>query len=557
MVQIPDDPTLELVTLAYGVAVEPEKFDELLGAWDRWLDQAMFSPAADFDPIASIFDNAVEVSTRIPDQRETAPSNFDLAPAPALLFDKDNRVISLNSVAKSFFAREHLDVDELITAVTAPVPAFEESGRAVYRVGRGRRSVLAIEAPVSAEVSAACPAACRMLFLSQIDWNDAYENELRRVLSLSKAELRVARGLLEGLTAQEMADELDRSLATIRTHIKILLQKSGARRQSELIQLLTILRHTSDLDASTPAQVAVDKEFTVAELISDAGALPVVRYGSGRPLLYFTTSSRPEETTAVRSAFARAGFEVLAPVRPGYGTTPRSGVDASEEMLQGWLNALLEECAEPPLLVGHREGGVVALRAAKQLLDAGASLSGLALISTGAPVRRKADWRQSPPAIRRSFMAAQLAPAALSLGYQTAARLFRRGPREQEKFVEYFFVDSPADAALRSHRPFFDVMRDNIEYCFRDSQQVVRDIAAWSSEWGDDLDAVAQDLDVLFAHGTEHSFFPYAAIADRARRSPRVFACPIPKVGQLALYHSPDAIAAALADVFLTQQEAV
>ncbi|MEM9396040.1 MAG: alpha/beta fold hydrolase [Pseudomonadota bacterium] len=559
MVEKQDDPTLNLVTLAYGVAVDPEKFDDLLTAWDSWLDQAFFSPAADFNPIASIFDNAVEVSSRFTDQSDAPLTSFELAPAPALLLDGDDSVVAVNSVAKSFFGQENLEIDDVLRAVSAPVPAFAETERAVFRIADTscRRSFLAIEAPLSDDVSSAFPAANRMLLLSQIDWNESFEGELKRLLSLSKAELRVARGLLEGLTAQEMANELGRSLATIRTHIKILLQKSGARRQSELIQLLTILRQTSDLSREGATESEVKDEFGRSLITSDAGSLQIVRYGCGRPLLYFTTSSRPEETASVRRAFENVGFEVIAPVRPGYGDTPRSAIDANEEMLEGWLQALIDECSEPPLLVGHREGGIVAMQAASRLLAAGQELAGVALISTGAPVQKQSVWRQSPPSIRRSFVAANHAPAALALGYQTAARLFRRGEREQEKIVRYFYLDSPVDLDKLSVPEFFAVTRDNIEYSFKDPPQVVRDIALWSSEWDQELAKVSASLNVLFVHGTEHTFFSYASVLECARRYPKVHACPVQQAGQLALYESYDTVASALAETFLDQQKAV
>jgi len=554
-----DDTTLNLVTLAYGAAVEPAKFDELLKAWDGWLDQAVFSPPDDFDPISSIFDNAVEVSSRFFEQDEEPSTHFDLAPAPAVLFDGNDEIISLNSVAKSFFSRESLELSDVVHAVTAPVALFDETERAVFRVAGkdGRRSVLAIEAPLSEDVRTAFPEAKRMLLLSQIDWSEGFEAELKGLLSLSNAELRVARGLLEGLTAQEMADELGRSLATIRTHIKILLQKSGARRQSELIQLLTILRQTFDIDSEPVPKRELAGEFARSELRGPGGILPLVRYGRGVPLIYFTTSSRPEETAPVRRALANAGFEVLAPVRPGFGETLRAGVDANEEMLDGWLDALMDECTAPPLLLGHREGGIVAVQAAQRLLSAGRAVAGVALISTGAPVARQSLWKQSPPTIRRSFVAATHAPAALSLGYQTAARLFRRGAREQEKMVHYFYQDSPVDAARLSEAAFFELTRENIEYCFRDCQQVVRDIALWASAWSGELTAISREIDVLFVHGTEHSFFPFDAILELTRQHSRIHALPIPQAGQLALYQSHDTIAATLADTFIGRQKAV
>lgn len=551
------DLTLSLVAIAYGAAVEPEKFDDLLTAWDRWLDQAFFSAASTFDPIASIFDDAVEVATKFDSESDAESStSFDIAPAPALLFDAKGEVLVTNAVAKNFLEREQIGEEAFAEDCAQRIPAFADSPNAVYRIrgGVSQRSFIAFEAPLSDSIKTSHPTAARMVLLSQIDWNEHFEAELASLLNLSPAELRVARGLLEGMTAQELAVELDRSLPTIRTHIKTLLQKSGARRQSELIQLLTILRHASALepplkDLETVETGSAPSGYEQTMLVSPAGALPVVRYGTGKPMIYFTTSSRPEETSGVRQAFMEAGFQVLAPIRPGYGGTSRAGTDATEALLNGWLAALHASCAEPPVFVGHREGGIVAINAANRLLAAGLKVAGVALISTGAPVKKTAAWRQSPPSIRRSFIAANHAPAALALGYQTAARLFRKGPREQDKIVRYFYVDSPVDTRRLCESDYFETSRDNIAYCFQDPRQVVRDIALWSSEWAENLLTAADEIPVLFVHGDAHSFFPMEAVMQWSERVSSIEARAVPDAGQLALYQSPNSIARAIANI--------
>ncbi|MEM9760515.1 MAG: hypothetical protein AAF933_14835, partial [Pseudomonadota bacterium] len=66
-----------------------------------------------------------------------------------------------------------------------------------------------------------------------------------------------------------------------------------------------------------------------------------------------------------------------------------------------------------------------------------------------------------------------------------------------------------------------------------------------------------EQLDVLFIHGTEHSFFLYQSVLECALAHARIHACPIPEAGQLALYLNCDRVAAALAETFFTQRKAV
>ena len=58
---------------------------------------------------------------------------------------------------------------------------------------------------------------------------------LRRVYGLSPAEIRVMRELMQGHSAETIAEMLGISVYTVRTHLKNLFAKTGTKRQGELI----------------------------------------------------------------------------------------------------------------------------------------------------------------------------------------------------------------------------------------------------------------------------------------------------------------------------------
>lgn len=66
---------------------------------------------------------------------------------------------------------------------------------------------------------------------------DVLEAQARHY-GLTPAELRTARHVLDGLSAERIADLLGVKLSTVRTHIGHLLAKTGARRQTELVARL-------------------------------------------------------------------------------------------------------------------------------------------------------------------------------------------------------------------------------------------------------------------------------------------------------------------------------
>jgi DNA-binding CsgD family transcriptional regulator len=64
---------------------------------------------------------------------------------------------------------------------------------------------------------------------------------IRSLFDLTPSEAAIARRLASGETADEIARSTGRSVLTVRTQLKSVLAKTGTRRQSELVQLLTRL----------------------------------------------------------------------------------------------------------------------------------------------------------------------------------------------------------------------------------------------------------------------------------------------------------------------------
>ncbi|MGG7566752.1 alpha/beta fold hydrolase [Rhodovulum sp. DZ06] len=223
------------------------------------------------------------------------------------------------------------------------------------------------------------------------------------------------------------------------------------------------------------------------------------------------------------------------------------GGDASDALLDDWLDPLLDLAGggAAPLIAGHREGGILAARAAARALARGRAVAGLALVSTGAPVRDPSQFDAAPKATRRTLAAGRLAGPALQLGYEAAARAFRTGPAAEEKFVRYFCHENPADAAALSDPALFDAVRENLRFCFERPAQVARDVGAWGADWSGALEAAAARVPVLFAHGAAHDFLPLAAVEALVARGPALSCLAVEGAGQLALYRAPERIAAA------------
>jgi len=64
------------------------------------------------------------------------------------------------------------------------------------------------------------------------------EHVFRRLFGLTPAESRLAGILMKGKSLAQAAEELDSSIATVRTHLKRIFSKTGTCRQPQLVYLL-------------------------------------------------------------------------------------------------------------------------------------------------------------------------------------------------------------------------------------------------------------------------------------------------------------------------------
>ena len=95
------------------------------------------------------------------------------------------------------------------------------------------------KAPWRMMVLPAADARCCSLILSPSDRDQMRQAKwMEECFFLTKAEIVVAQGLLAGRTAGNIASVRRSSIATVRTHIRHILEKTGTRRITDLITLL-------------------------------------------------------------------------------------------------------------------------------------------------------------------------------------------------------------------------------------------------------------------------------------------------------------------------------
>ena len=169
-----------------------------------------------------------------------------------IISDDGGRVLEMNRAARAMLRREdglavhsgHLcarrafetaKMTKLIAAATAAGEPRIAARRMLVGRGDGRPAYVLTVVPLDPDLPTADRPLAMMVIIDPERHSPA-ESELVELFGLSRAEARLAAALVTGKTLTEIAGEFGLQVATLRTQLRSILQKVGAKRQSDLIR---------------------------------------------------------------------------------------------------------------------------------------------------------------------------------------------------------------------------------------------------------------------------------------------------------------------------------
>lgn len=197
------------------------------------------------------------------------------APAwPCILLDGQLAVAQLNPAARHLLATNDAVLCLRQQRLHSPCDPLS-LGRSLAAAARGERSVL----PLARPGRLALTLLAEPLPTEGLDWVRVILRDpelevpeprlLQSLFGLTPAEAVVAAGLAQGMDSAELARLLGVQPNTVHSHIKRVLVKSGARRQSRLVSL--ILRSVAMSPHPSAAGAAGPQGPGLAQTGSDAG----------------------------------------------------------------------------------------------------------------------------------------------------------------------------------------------------------------------------------------------------------------------------------------------
>ena len=193
-------------------------------------------------------------------EKQLFPAVLDLIPFGIILLDESNRLIQLNQLAELVIAEaDGLRMTQNVLCASSP-NGHQCLRRAVAKAAATRNQDAGTEAEIITLLRSPRRAPLEILVIplrrqlptafaqgspsiAVLVWDPEKIPPLRRerirhMYQLTAAEARVTEGLARGMAVIELARELRVQTNTIRTHLKRIYDKTGARRQSELVGLL-------------------------------------------------------------------------------------------------------------------------------------------------------------------------------------------------------------------------------------------------------------------------------------------------------------------------------
>ncbi|SFM88505.1 helix-turn-helix transcriptional regulator [Methylobacterium pseudosasicola] len=181
-------------------------------------------------------------------ERNNLADTLDALTVSVLVLGPDARLVYSNAAGEALLARGDLLLSHVgaiepwdrtaSLAFRTAITAKGGGGITLARRGGGGAVMLALPLCAGRRQSVASSQARVALFIQDNPCGPHAIELLGRAYSLTGAELRVLLGLAEGATPTDIAKRYGIAASTVRTHLKSLFAKTGAKRQKDLIKLL-------------------------------------------------------------------------------------------------------------------------------------------------------------------------------------------------------------------------------------------------------------------------------------------------------------------------------
>ncbi|MBO9451877.1 hypothetical protein J7426_16500 [Tropicibacter sp. R16_0] len=540
----PPDQDDDVLDRIYDVALNPDRFEELVDFWQSRFDAA--AVAMDLPYLGRHMERAEEFLERLDDPTDELTavlSRFEQVAAFAI--GADLRVMQVNEAAHQQFALtvgsnvKQLpfhgdDCDVIQHRVLRLFKSGDPQGCLLRVRGADKGQIVVVHL---VPIHVAQHERLVLVTTSMLAWPLGVERALRAAFGLTTAEVEVVRHLTMTTSLQEVADLRGRAIATVRTQLKTILHKTETKSQVELVRL--VLSMTALAPPATPT-LDTNPQFQMLTL-PDGRRMQYRTFGarSGTPLVFWPSDygfhvwpSRAE------AAAIRMGLRVIVPVRGGYGASDPipADVDVTQAIVQDVAHLLgelqIDRCAHMAIGIDF----VLALRFAEQFPHRSRGItacSGVLPVHGDMQLARMDKWHRF--ILATAHFSPRLLPFFVKAGFLMARR------QGKEAFVRAVFGGSKADMDTFADPGVRQAILQGTDLTLsqdHSAHEMFARLTAYqmTQDWGRWLASVRGTVPISFLCGLQDTQVPQETLAEYQRAYPWINFQLFPDAGRLVFF---------------------
>ncbi|NRA30673.1 MAG: alpha/beta fold hydrolase [Parvularculaceae bacterium] len=495
----------DIVYEMYGAAMNPERYQGLVDAWEALLPQSGELSKLNLDAAAAA--RHVEQALRILEGDAPFPDLEGLFAVydhlPAFLFGADGALVRMNASASNAF----VSTQKVRTAGDVQAVMGEAS------------SLLSRSIPIRVEDGVEY----RFIIYYDTGAVSSTAGRIAEAFELTHAEREVLALTLQGLSRKELAQKRKVSPETVKKQVERIFSKTGTQSQLELTLMSSSMYRDAEERGGHPTALSCAAVYTPyfadeRHFEHEGRTITYRVFGAeaGRPVLAFHGTygfcQWPEEAEA---ACLKRGYRVIVPIRPGYGNTSHAaGRGQALASIFADMDLILDREAVDQLhLLSMENDSFLAFKYAAQRPDRIQMIlafAGMLPMSQDEQYQRMDKWHRFVQGTARYTPA--LIPLVVKAGFRFAAKVGR------QEFVKQVYGSSAPDLAVIDDPKLFEAIMAGTRVALSPKHLAHKAFAAElvafaGAEWVEDVRACEGVFPVHFINGATDPIAPPATLA--------------------------------------------
>jgi len=374
-----------------------------------------------------------------------------------------------------------------------------------------------------------------------IDWNEDLEILLNNTFMLTPSEIAIGYRLCLGDNLTTIAKSRKRSLHTIRTQIRSMLQKTVTNSQTDLVRVMLTMASFGSNNKVSIKKPSISKNSSLSFVpITKERKIPVQQFGeeNARPVLFIHGMGGVDVQESTKELLVQKNIKIIAPFRPYYSSSPPSYniKTAPDEFADDLLKIMDYFEIEKAPIIGHMAGSIYSFAAAKILPQ---RISSILNISGGVPIKTFSQLSSMSTRQRVVAWTSRFAPNLLPTILRAGITLIDNG--NETKFMNGLYEKNSCDRLIANDKHISAVIFSGYQFAITQGHRAFEiDTYHATRDWSKYVNSVNQKTILL--HGRHDPTVIISSVREFANLYDNIELIEHDDAGQLLFYQKPEKV---------------